>query len=515
MADQIAVMNGGRIEQLGTPSELYEQPRTAFVAGFLGVSNLLYGTVGRATTACGSRTARRYRCRARRSPAARGKVAVGVRPEKLRLGGGGGEHARRRASSRARTSASRRSTSSTRRRARSRSTSRTTGRVRTGSRPATGSPWLEPGVHASSSTHQEASNDSISYTRADFLRRAAAGGTRPHRSRACSPPAAAAGSARRRPRRRASTQTLPKTLIFSNWPLYIDVNEKTKSIRRSTQFTKKYGVKVSYIEDINDNDSFFGKIQGPLSQGQSIGRDIIVLTDSSGLPGADDRARLGREARQVRRSRTSRTSARAAAPGLGPEPRLQPAVAVGHDRHRLRPEEGRRRHHSIDQLLTNPKLKGKVTLLTEFGDTIGLVMLANGDDPSKVTDASFNRAVDDDQEGGRLRADPPVHRQRLRAAAREGRRLGVRRVVGRHGPAPGRQPGPEVDPARRTGGMIWTDNMLIPKGGDVYRRRCYMNFVLPARRSRPRSRTTSTTSARSSAPTRCSRRPTRRSRRTR
>ena len=45
MADTIAVMNGGRIEQLGTPAELYERPRTAFVAGFLGKSNLLEGTV--------------------------------------------------------------------------------------------------------------------------------------------------------------------------------------------------------------------------------------------------------------------------------------------------------------------------------------------------------------------------------------------------------------------------------------------------------------------------------------
>src|SRR2546423_11254325 len=45
MADRIAVMNHGRIEQLGTPSELYESPRTAFVAGFLGVSNLIPGDV--------------------------------------------------------------------------------------------------------------------------------------------------------------------------------------------------------------------------------------------------------------------------------------------------------------------------------------------------------------------------------------------------------------------------------------------------------------------------------------
>ena len=48
MADTIAVMNGGRIEQLGPPTELYERPATAFVAGFLGASNLLPGDGRRA-----------------------------------------------------------------------------------------------------------------------------------------------------------------------------------------------------------------------------------------------------------------------------------------------------------------------------------------------------------------------------------------------------------------------------------------------------------------------------------
>ncbi len=57
MADSIAVMNGGRIEQLGSPEELYERPATAFVAGFLGVSNLLPAAV-EGPGPCGSRTAR-------------------------------------------------------------------------------------------------------------------------------------------------------------------------------------------------------------------------------------------------------------------------------------------------------------------------------------------------------------------------------------------------------------------------------------------------------------------------
>jgi spermidine/putrescine transport system ATP-binding protein len=87
MADQIVIMDGGRIEQQGTPEELYEYPRTAFVAGFLGVSNLLYGSaVGEDRVRLEDGTEVRVprdRLRGRT-----GKIQIGVRPEKLRLGDG-------------------------------------------------------------------------------------------------------------------------------------------------------------------------------------------------------------------------------------------------------------------------------------------------------------------------------------------------------------------------------------------------------------------------------------------
>jgi spermidine/putrescine transport system ATP-binding protein len=87
MADQIAVMNGGRIEQLGTPTELYETPSTAFVASFLGVSNLIPGVVS------GPDTVRLHsgpevRVRADALAGRTGEVAVGIRPEKIELGQG-------------------------------------------------------------------------------------------------------------------------------------------------------------------------------------------------------------------------------------------------------------------------------------------------------------------------------------------------------------------------------------------------------------------------------------------
>jgi spermidine/putrescine transport system ATP-binding protein len=87
MADTIAVMNDGHIEQLGTPTDLYEHPRTAFVARFLGVSNMLEGT------ADGDGAVRLGDGRVIRAPAAagrRGRVSVGIRPEKIRLGGNEG-----------------------------------------------------------------------------------------------------------------------------------------------------------------------------------------------------------------------------------------------------------------------------------------------------------------------------------------------------------------------------------------------------------------------------------------
>ncbi|MGZ4354674.1 MAG: ABC transporter ATP-binding protein [Gaiellaceae bacterium] len=87
MADFIVVMNRGRIEQLGGPAELYERPRTAFVAGFLGVSNLLPGAVeGSDAVRLDGGTVLRVSREALNGHS--GPVAVGIRPEKLRIGGG-------------------------------------------------------------------------------------------------------------------------------------------------------------------------------------------------------------------------------------------------------------------------------------------------------------------------------------------------------------------------------------------------------------------------------------------
>ena len=87
MSDRIAVMNKGRYEQLGDPESLYERPSTRFVAGFLGVSNLLPGSVeGTDEKYAAVRLADDTLIRAPRALVhGNGQVAIGVRPEKIRL----------------------------------------------------------------------------------------------------------------------------------------------------------------------------------------------------------------------------------------------------------------------------------------------------------------------------------------------------------------------------------------------------------------------------------------------
>jgi spermidine/putrescine transport system ATP-binding protein len=94
LSDRIAVMDHGRVEQLGTPEELYDAPRTLFVAGFIGTSNLLPGTVESVDAeAVTVRLANGEACMARRGGTAAGDaVNVAVRPEAIEIGTDGSDH---------------------------------------------------------------------------------------------------------------------------------------------------------------------------------------------------------------------------------------------------------------------------------------------------------------------------------------------------------------------------------------------------------------------------------------
>jgi spermidine/putrescine transport system ATP-binding protein len=84
MADTVAVMNQGHIEQLGAPEVLYDRPKTAFVAKFLGQSNMF---IGKVTETNSETTSIEYKGKkitglTKRSEKVNGVIAIGVRPEK-------------------------------------------------------------------------------------------------------------------------------------------------------------------------------------------------------------------------------------------------------------------------------------------------------------------------------------------------------------------------------------------------------------------------------------------------
>ncbi|MDQ3891171.1 MAG: spermidine/putrescine ABC transporter substrate-binding protein [Actinomycetota bacterium] len=314
-------------------------------------------------------------------------------------------------------------------------------------------------------------------TRRELLRRGAVGGaalTFPSILAACGGDDGIQGQAQEKTTTKPTDTTLAKTLTISNWPLYIDVDEKTKKRPTIEQFERKYGVKVKYIEDVNDNNEFFAKIQPQLSNGQAIGRDLIVLTDWM----AARLVRLGwlEKLNKDAMPNFDNLVDALASPAWDPNrdyslPWQSGMTGIGYNRKALG-----RDITSVEELFTAPDLKGKVIVLTEMGDTVGLTMLANGDDPAKVTDAAFTRAI-----------------KRLKKALDSGQ---IRQFSGNEYSAPlarGDALGGYFwsgdiiqlqfdNPSLKwtvpdSGGMIWSDNMLIPKGGDVFTASTFMNFV--------------------------------------
>jgi spermidine/putrescine transport system substrate-binding protein len=313
------------------------------------------------------------------------------------------------------------------------------------------------------------------FTRIELFRRGAAAGvvlTVP-----TSVLAACGGSEESAATTGAKSQTLAKTLQFSNWTLYIDVDEKTKRHPTLDQFKKKTGTTVAYHEDINDNASYFGKIQRPLSQGQSIDRDIVVLTDNTRFPGLLVRKGWAEKLDKSAIPNIKNLQDTLKHPGFDPNreyslPWQSYLTGIATNLKLT----GGKPVTTIDQLLEDPKLKGRVTLLTEMGDTMALVMQANGDDPTKVDDASWKRAHD-----------------RIKKAVDSGQ---VRQFTGNDYTGPLAKgdliaciswSGDVVQLTADNKNLVWnvpdsggdiaTDNMLIPKGGDVFTASTFMNFV--------------------------------------
>ena len=275
----------------------------------------------------------------------------------------------------------------------------------------------------------------------------------------------------------ATTQKLADTLHFANWPLYMDYVEKTKRFPTLDAFTKKTGVKVDYKEIINSNSEYFGKIQGPLSRGQSINEDLIVLTDNERYLSTMIKKGWVEELDKDAIPNIVNLVDVQKHPNFDPDrkyslPWQSGMTGIAYNSTLTKPIL------SIDQLLEDKSLKGQITVLNSFADTLGLVMLSNGDDPSNVTDSAWKAALDrikEASDSGQIRQftgndyTGPLDKGDLKACvAWSGDivQLGNPKLKWN---------------VPKDGGMIWTDNAIIPKGGDAYTASVYLNYAyIPA-----------------------------------
>ena len=267
-------------------------------------------------------------------------------------------------------------------------------------------------------------------------------------------------------------------LNFANWELYIDTKKTLAAagVDKPTtleQFTKKTGIKVNYYEEVNSNPEYFAKVQGRLSRGQGIGRDILVSTDNDRFLGEYIANKWVQKLDKSLIPNIKYLISAQQHPPFDPNRDYSLPWASGMDGIAWN-EDVSDPVTSVKQLFEDPKLKGKVGIWNSMGDTLGLVILENGDDPAKVTDAVFDRAmarVEKAVSSGQIRkfygndyAQPLDQGDLAATMAWSGDILNLGN--------------PKLHwVVAEQGGIIWTDNMLIPLGGSVPTASTYMNFM--------------------------------------
>jgi spermidine/putrescine transport system substrate-binding protein len=183
-----------------------------------------------------------------------------------------------------------------------------------------------------------------------------------------------------------------KVVNWANWTLYLDYDDKTKKYPTLEAFQKKTGIKATYAEDVDDNDTYYGKIQAQLKAGQDIGKDIIVLTDWMA-------GRLVRQGYVQKFDDAAIPNKKNILPALANvsfDPGRHSTLTwqsgyagLGYNKQQVKTPI-----RTVDDLW-RPELKGRVEVLSEWRDTMGLIMMSQGvriDKP--FTQAQFDKALD-------------------------------------------------------------------------------------------------------------------------
>ncbi|WP_296666487.1 spermidine/putrescine ABC transporter substrate-binding protein [Demequina sp.] len=250
------------------------------------------------------------------------------------------------------------------------------------------------------------------------------------------------------------------TLAVSNWPEYIDEDDGDY-ISTLTQFQQDSGLKVTYTPDVNDNIEFFSKVRNQLGSCQPTGRDLFVLTDWMAARMIDagwiqqlDKANVPNLDKNLISSLQ----------GVGWDPNREYSApwqsgfsGIAYNKS-LVGEVG-----SVSELLTRADLKGKVTMLTEMRDTMGLLLLADGANPADFTDDQWGTAI---EKLSKARADGQIRAFTGNEYINDLAAGNIAACVAWSGDVAAAEDENLVFLPPEEGMMIWSDNMLVPVQGN-------------------------------------------------
>ena len=232
------------------------------------------------------------------------------------------------------------------------------------------------------------------YSRRDFLIRGGLMG-----AGALSLPAliaACGGSSKSDSNNNGSKGAGAKTLFFENWPAYID--EETVA-----DFEKATGIKMTYSEAYNDNNEYFAKVQTPLANGKTIDADLLAPTFwmASRYINLGWAQKLDKS--QIPNAVNLRSDLRG--PSFDPNNDYSMPWQTGTAGVAYNIDATGRELKSVADLF-DPAFKGKIGMLTEMRDTIGLTLLSEGIDPSKIS--TFDEAAPAFEKIAKAKADGQI-----------------------------------------------------------------------------------------------------------
>ena len=251
-----------------------------------------------------------------------------------------------------------------------------------------------------------------------------------------------------------------KVVRWANWPLYLDFNEDKKVYPSLKAFEEKFGIAATYTEDIDDNNSFYGKVQGQLAIGSDIGYDVVTPTDWMASRWIEQGYAQKFDAANI----PNKTKIRTVLANVGFDPGRNYSLTwqsgfAGFGWNVQKIPKGVR---TIEDLFA-PANKGRVVVLSELRDTVGIIMQYQGVDPSgDFTEDQYMNAIDFLK--GKI-ADGFIRKVRGNSYSEDLVNGDAVAVIGWSGDLfilKSENNGKFDFTIPETGGMLWSDNMLIP-----------------------------------------------------